>query len=118
MTAHELLRKMPEVLDREAAAGIDATIQYDVAEPLHHVLKDGEVTIHEGPAEEPDLVVRVDDEDLRKLFYGEMNPLTAFMSGRIKVEGDMQLAQRLVQLVDRDRLVQATREADGAASVG
>ena len=118
MTAHDLLRRMPEVLDREAAAGIDAVIQYDVSDPVHHVLNDGEMTIHEGPAEAPDLVVEIEDEDLLELFHGNLNPLTAFMSGRVKVQGDMQLAQRLVALVDRERLVQVTRDADAATRVG
>lgn len=106
MTAHDLLRRMPEVLDEEAAADVDATIQYEVSEPVHHVLKDGELTIHEGRAPSPDLIVKIADGDLVQLFRGELNPLTAFMTGRVKVEGDMTLAQRLVALVDRDRLTQ------------
>lgn len=104
MTAHELLRRMPEVLDQEAAADLDATIQYEVSDPVHHVLRNGDLTIHEGRAEAPDLVVTIDDRDLLELFRGDLNPLTAFMTGRVKVEGDMVLAQRLVALVDRERL--------------
>lgn len=101
---------MPEVLDREAAAGIDATIQYEVSEPIYHVLHDGELSMHEGRAEAPDLVVKIEDEDLIDLFGGRLNPMTAFMTGRVKVEGDMTLAQRLVSLVDRDKL---TTTGDG-----
>lgn len=108
MTAHELLRRMPEVLDPAAAADVDATIQYDVSSPVHHVLREGELTIHEGPAQAPDLVVRMADDDLVALFRGELNPMTAFMTGRIVVKGDMTLAQRLVGLVDRKRLAELT----------
>lgn len=104
MTAHDLLRRMPEVLDEDAAADVDATIQYDVSEPVHHVLKNGRLTIHEGRAEAPDLTVKIGDQDLVELFQGALNPMTAFMMGRVKVEGDMALAQRLVALVDRERL--------------
>ena len=102
---------MPEVLDREAAADIDATIQYEVSEPIHHVLHDGDLTMHEGRTEAPDLVVKIEDEDLIDLFHGRLNPMTAFMTGRVKVEGDMALAQRLVSLVDRDKLASTGDDA-------
>lgn len=106
MTAQELLRRMPELLDSEAARGIDATIQYDVSEPVHQVLHEGQLTTHDGPAESPDLTVVVGDDDLVRLFRGEINPMMAFMSGRVRVRGDMNLAQRLVGLIDRERLAE------------
>lgn len=109
---------MPEVLDREAAADVDATIQYEIEEPVHHVVDHGTVTIHEGRAEAPDLVVRVADDDLLKLFYGELNPLAAFMAGRVRVEGDVQLAQNLLKLVDRERLEDLAREHGAAPRLG
>lgn len=114
MNAHEMLRRMPEVLDHDAASDLDAVIQYEVDEPVFHVLENGELTIHEGRADAPDLVVRISDEDLVSLFRGGLNPLTAFMTGKVKVEGDMQLASRLVGLVDRDRLAEVSEPADGS----
>lgn len=113
MTAHELLRRMPELLDHEAARGIDATIQYDVDPAVHQVLREGDLTTHEGPAEAPDLTVIIADDDLVRLFRGELNPMTAFMTGRVQVRGDMQLAQRLVGLVDRSRLAEIAPPSSG-----
>ncbi|MEX2502028.1 MAG: SCP2 sterol-binding domain-containing protein [Trueperaceae bacterium] len=104
MTAHELLRRMPEVLDAEAARGLSATIQYDLSETVHQVLDDGAVRTIDGPAEAPDLIVRIADDDLLALFRGELNPMRAFMTGRVRVRGNVALAQRLASLVDRDRL--------------
>jgi|SRR5690606_23081298 len=104
MTAKELLSRMPEALDREAAAGTDAVIQYETSEPIYQVLANGELTVHEGRAEKADLTIRMSDQDLVQLFRGELNPMMAFMTGRIKVSGDLQLAQRLVGFVDQERL--------------
>ena len=104
MTAKQLLHRMPEALDHEAAAGTDATIQYDISEPTYQVLEGGELTVHDGTAPDPDLTIAIGDEDLVRLFRGELNPMAAFMTGRIKVRGDMVLAQKLVGFVDRRKL--------------
>ena len=104
MTAKELLNRMPDVLDPEAAAGTEATIQYEISEPTYQVLRDGKLTVHEGRAENPDLTVATSDENLVKLFRGELNAMSAFMSGKLKVKGDLSLAQRLVGFVQRDKV--------------
>jgi putative sterol carrier protein len=35
---------------------------------------------------------------------GELNPMSAFMTGKLKVDGNVMLAQRLVSHVDRSSL--------------
>ena len=104
MTAHELLHKMPAAFDAQAAGDTEAVIQYQISQPVYHVVRNGTMAVHDGQAESPDVVVKVSDDNLVKLFRGDLNPMTAFMSGKVKVSGDMTLAQRLVGLVDRDRL--------------
>ncbi|HEX7003455.1 MAG TPA: SCP2 sterol-binding domain-containing protein [Trueperaceae bacterium] len=104
MTAKELLQRMPEALDPQAAAGTEATIQYEISEPTYQVLRDGKLTVHDGHADNPDLTVITSDENLVKLFRGELNAMAAFMSGKLKVKGDMGLAQRLVGFVQRDKV--------------
>lgn len=104
MDAHDLLVRMPEIVDRDAIRSVNAVIQYEIERPLWHELRDGDVLVHEGRAEAPDLVVRASDELLLKLFRGTANPMMAFMTGKLKVEGDVRLAQNLVALVDRERL--------------
>jgi putative sterol carrier protein len=106
MTAKELLHQMPEALDAEAAENTEAIIQYEISEPTYQVLREGRLTVHEGRAESADLTVSIGDDDLVRLFSGELNPMNAFMSGRLKVTGDMGLAQRMVGLVDREKLAQ------------
>lgn len=39
-----------------------------------------------------------DLEVFQEMFDGELSPATAFMSGRVRIEGDMGVAMQLVQL--------------------
>jgi putative sterol carrier protein len=104
MTAHEVLHKMTEAFDADAAGDTEAVIQYQLSEPVYHVVRDGTLRVHDGQADDPDLTVKISDDNLVKLFRGDLNPMTAFMTGKIRVSGDMTLAQRLVAFVDRERL--------------
>jgi putative sterol carrier protein len=104
MTAKELLNKMPQALNREAAHGVKAVIQYQLDEPVYQVLEDGHLHVHEGTVDNPDLTVKMSDENFVKFFRGELNSAMALMTGKIKVKGDMNLAQKLVGFIDQDKL--------------
>lgn len=113
MDAHDLLARLPEFVDVEAVRDVDAIIQYDIERPLWHEIRGGEVRVHEGHAEAPDLRVGASDALLLDLFHGDASPTMAIMTGRLKVQGDMRLARNLVALVDRDRLASlSTRDRD------
>ena len=43
----------------------------------------------------PDVVVELSEEDLWSLLCRELRPLGAYMSGRLKVKGDLALAMKL-----------------------
>lgn len=104
MTATELLNALPEALDADAAGATNAVIQFELSEPMHQVLAGGRLETHHGQADAPDVTVSMSDEDLVALFRGELNPMMAFMTGRLRVTGDVALAQRLVSLFDQERL--------------
>ncbi len=104
MTARELLARMPELIDADKVADTEAVIQYDISEPTYQVLKGGALTVHQGQAENPDLTIQISDDNLVKLFRGELNPMTAFMTGKLKVKGNVVLAQKLVGMVDREKI--------------
>lgn len=104
MDAKELIQKMPEAFNADAAEDTEAVIQYEISKPMYHVIKDGKMEVHEGRAENPSITLKISDEHLVKIVKGEMNGLGAFMSGQIQLEGDMTLAQRLVGFVDQDKL--------------
>ena len=104
MTAKELLHMIPEAFDGARAGDLRAVVQYDLAEPTYQVIEDGTLRTLPGRAESPDLTLTIADDDLVALFQGTLAPSLAFMTGRMRMKGDVRLAQRLVDLVDRERL--------------
>jgi putative sterol carrier protein len=104
MNAKEFIRRMPEVVQKDKVDDTQAVIQYNISEPMYQVVRDGELTVHEGVAENPNLTITMKDDDLVKLFRGKLNPMMAFMTGKIKVAGDMKLAQKLVGFVDQSKI--------------
>jgi putative sterol carrier protein len=45
--------------------------------------------------EEADVTMTADADTFREILDGNLNPTTAFMSGRLKIDGDMGAAMRL-----------------------
>jgi putative sterol carrier protein len=103
-TAKELVYKLPQAFRPDVAGNTKATVQYELSEPMYSVIDSGEMKVFEGRVESPDLTVAMSDDDFVSLMRGELNGMTAFMSGRLKVTGDMMLAQRLVSFVDTNKL--------------
>lgn len=58
----------------------------------------GEVLIREGPADKPDVKVRMDHETLALLGRRQISPLQAVETGRMTVDGDPAAAERCAAL--------------------
>ncbi len=90
MTKSELAGKMAE--NSAWVAGKKVKIDFGSE---GFVMLDGvasQVTEADGPA---DTTVKVTWDDWQKLASGEMDGMTAFMMGKLKVEGDMSNAMQL-----------------------
>ncbi len=46
-----------------------------------------------------DTTIRISIDDLKALASGALDPMAAFMMGKMKIDGDMMLAQRLAPLL-------------------
>lgn len=104
MSAADVIRNLPNAFDASAAAGTDCTIQFNCSTPMHVVIKDGSCTVAEGPNTSADLALTIEDDDLIALLKGELNGMQAFMTGKLQVEGDMMLAQRMGSFFDSAKL--------------
>ena len=51
------------------------------------------------PASNADITIKVSDEDWTNMVAGKLNPMEAFMGGKIKVEGNMALAMNLPKVL-------------------
>ena len=58
---------------------------------------DGRVSVTEG-GEDADAVISTSAETFEKIASGEQNPTSAYMTGKLKVKGDMGAAMKLQKL--------------------
>lgn len=65
-------------------------------------LKTGSGSVGQGePPAKADVVMKMDSSDFSKMFSGKLKPTMAFMSGKLKIKGDMTLAIKLEKLMNR-----------------
>ena len=60
------------------------------------VIDGATISTTDAPA---DCTIKLSLDDLEALISGDLNPTTAFMTGKIKVEGDMSVAMALSQVI-------------------
>ena len=105
MALIDAIQLVEEKLDPEKLQGMTASYQFmlsgDEGGNFYLELESGRGAPEEGTLEDPDLTVSVDIADFLGLLKGELNPMTAFMSGKIKVEGDMTLAMKLQKVIGK-----------------
>lgn len=104
MTGNEFLKRLPEVFNKDAAKSDELIFQYNISQPTYVHIKDGVCTVVDGTAEKPNVTLTITDENLIELMTGKLNGMTAFMSGKVKITGDMMLAQRAQQLFSVSKL--------------
>ncbi len=103
-SANDLIEKMPTAFDPEAAGDMQMTVQYMIEDPMYAIIDNGACDVHYGQADAPEVTIKIADDDLVQLMTGELNGMTAFMTGRLKVEGDLMKAQKLPSVFDARQL--------------
>jgi putative sterol carrier protein len=87
------------------AATVDKTIQFDFtgreAGTWTLIVRNGTISYHQGPAENPNATVTVDSDDWLKILRGELNAVMAFTTGKLKIKGDMSLMMQFQTWFDR-----------------
>jgi putative sterol carrier protein len=97
--AKEVFEKMPHVFNAAAAAGVDAVFQYHITGPdggeWHITVKDNSCQITEGVHENPTVSLTMSVEDWLAMCNKQLDPMTAFMSSKLKASGNIMMAQRI-----------------------
>ena len=86
--------------DTSRAAGLTASYRFDVENvgSWRVDVEDGHVNVAESQ-DAADCVIATDEQTLLAVVRNEQNPMGAFMTGKIRVDGDMGLALRLRDLL-------------------
>jgi len=61
-------------------------------------LDDGKVSVAEGASGDADCTITASEENFERIVDGELNPTSAYMTGKLKVKGDMGAAMKLQKL--------------------
>ncbi|MFN0153374.1 MAG: SCP2 sterol-binding domain-containing protein [Gaiella sp.] len=99
MTIQEFFSELPNRVDPSNTIGLDATYVFDIdgAGVWTVAVADGAVSVSEG-ASDADCTISTTEETLLKIARGEANPTTAYMTGKLKIAGDMGAALKLQKL--------------------
>jgi len=101
-TVAEVFKVMPQRFNSGAAAGVNATYQFDLTGDkggTYHVkIADQKCEVNEGAADNPNITITMAASDYLDMVNGKLNPQMAFMGGKLKIKGDMSLALKMQQL--------------------
>jgi len=102
MTIAELIEQMPSVFNPAAAAGMNKTFQWNITGDEAGVwafkIDNGQGEVIPGGVEKPDVTFTISDKDWLAITEGKLDGMNAFMTGKLKVSGDMMLAMKLQNL--------------------
>jgi len=101
-TVKEYFEAMPSQFKSDKAAGMTATYQFDITGDgggkWYANIENGKWTTAEGEAENPDITLTVSAADWLDIVSGKLDGQMAFMTGKLKIKGDMSLAMKLKSL--------------------
>ena len=99
MTVQVLFEQVPGRADPAKTAGMNNTYVFDVegVGQWTVAVDDGKVSVSEG-AGEADCTLSASEDTLIKIAKGEANATTAYMTGKLKIKGDMGAALKLQKL--------------------
>jgi putative sterol carrier protein len=95
----EFFESLPSRADAAKTAGMNNTYVFDIAGAGVWLVavRDGKVEVTEGGGD-GDVTISTSAENFQRIVSGEQNPTTAYMTGKLKVKGDMGAAMKLQKL--------------------
>ena len=79
---------------------LNAVVRFDLGDSGYTIdARDGRAALAEDGSVDPDCTIKVSRENLAKLISGDMDPMLGYTLGRIKVQGSLDVAMRLVKAI-------------------
>ncbi len=93
---------MPDAFNPEAAAGVEAVFQYAISGPgggdWQVAVSAGTCTVKTGRADSPTCTLIMAAPDFLEMIAGRLDPMQAFTTGKLKIEGDVMKSQLIGKL--------------------
>ena len=102
LTVAQLMEKMPGAFLPEKAQGVNAVIHFIFtgaeAGEWNARIAEGKCEVTQGaPSGPATMTLTADSSDYVKIFTGELDGMQAFMQGKLKLGGDLNLAMKMMQ---------------------
>ena len=99
MEAREFFETLESRVDASKTAGVNKSYVFDIdgAGVWKVDVTDAGVNVTEGGTD-GDVTIRASEDTFRAIASGEQNPTTAYMTGKLKIDGDMSAALKLQKL--------------------
>jgi putative sterol carrier protein len=99
MAASDFFDTLESRADAAKIAGMNNSYLFDIEGEGQWLVKvaDGAISVTPGDGE-ADATITTNGETFEKIVSGEQNPTTAYMTGKLKIKGDMGAAMKLQKI--------------------
>ena len=82
--------------DKLDGSGFRGSVRFDMSDDGFLRVEDETVTTEDGAA---DCTISASMDTFQEIFQGDLDPTAAFMTGKMKIDGDMGVAMKLAQVL-------------------
>jgi putative sterol carrier protein len=114
----EIFGRMAEHLHPQQAKGHDAVIHFKILDRadggydhFELIIRDGKASVSGTPSEEPRVTIKIGPVDFLKLITNQASGPGLFMTGKLKLEGDLMFATQITSLF---RIPRAAKQEGGS----
>ena len=99
-TVQEFFETLPSRADTSKTAGMNNSYGFDIEGAGEWTVKvtDGVVSVQDGLEDAADVTISASQEIFEKIIAGDQNPTSAYMTGKLRLTGDMGAAMKLQKL--------------------
>jgi putative sterol carrier protein len=99
-SVQEFFETLPSRADTSKTEGMNNSYAFDIEGAGQWTVKvtDGSVAVDDGIDDGADVTISASQEIFEKIIAGEQNPTSAYMTGKLKLKGDMGAAMKLQKL--------------------
>ena len=109
MNSLQTLKAITEKINKDPRArkdlqGWNTVFQFNIEEGARYFLsiaEDGSASVEEGEYPSAETKLSSKEEVMENILTGKLNAISAFMTGRLKVSGNIGKAQELVSVLDQ-----------------
>ncbi len=101
-SCQQVFDQMPSRLNKDAAKGLNAVYQFDLSGDdggkWAVLINNDQCEVQQGAHAAPNITISMSAKDYLDMVAGKLNGQMAFMTGKLRIAGDMGLALKLQSL--------------------